>query len=110
MSDIKPIPDFKDEDEEREFWATHDMTDYFDMSKAQRVSFPNLKPSTESISLRLPKGLLSEIRILANERDVPYQSMMKMFLADRVHLELRDKGRAEYKLRQQEKCLDEKTA
>lgn len=89
MKRIKPMPDFKNEDEEREFWATHDSTDYIDWSKAEEVIFPNLKPSTESISLRLPKYLLARIKELANFRDVPYQSLMKIFLAERVEKELK---------------------
>lgn len=85
---LKPIPEFQTEDEEREFWATHDSTDYIDWSKAERVSFPNLKPSTETISLRLPASLLTDIKVLANKSDVPYQSLMKIFLAERVEREL----------------------
>lgn len=88
---FKSIPKFKNEDEEREFWATHDVTDYFDMSKAEPVIFPNLKPTTKSISLRLPEYLLAEIKQLANWRDVPYQSLMKIFLAERVREELKTK-------------------
>ena len=86
---IKPIPKFKNEDEERDFWATHDATDYFDTSKSVELDLSKLKPTTESISLRLPAYLLSRIRELANSRDVPYQSLMKIFLAERVERELR---------------------
>ncbi len=89
MKKLKQIPKFKNEDDERDFWATHDLTDYFDMSKAEEVIFPNLRPTTESISLRLPEWLLARIKELANKRDVPYQSLMKIFLADRVKQELR---------------------
>lgn len=89
MKKLKQIPKFKNEDEERDFWATHDVTGYFDVSKAQRVVFPNLKPSTESISLRLPKHLLARIKEMANFKDVPYQSLMKIFLAERVAQELK---------------------
>ncbi|HZJ13295.1 MAG TPA: BrnA antitoxin family protein, partial [Methyloceanibacter sp.] len=74
---LKPIPHFRSEAEEREFWETHDSTDYVDWSKAERVRFPNLKLSTQSISLRLPLGLLERIKIAANKRDVPYQSLIK---------------------------------
>ena len=81
---LKPIPDFATEAEEREFWETHDSTEYLDWSKAVRVRFPNLKPSSSSISLRLPLPLLEQIRVAANKRDVPYQSLIKMWLADRV--------------------------
>ena len=80
----KPIPRFASEDAERRFWAEHDTTDYFDWSKAARPSFPNLKPSTTSISLRLPLSLLDELKALANEKDVPYQSLMKVYLAERL--------------------------
>ncbi len=87
---LKPIPNFKNEDKEREFWATHDSTEYIDWSKAiKNPVFPNLKPSTQSISLRLPKYLLERIKQLANAKDVPYQSLMKVFLAERVKKELR---------------------
>ena len=80
MNQLKKIPEFKNEDEEREFWATHDSTEYIDWSKAQKAVFPNLKLSTESISLRLPSFLLARIKQLANKKDVPYQSLMKIFL------------------------------
>lgn len=87
MKKLKPIPKFKNEDEERDFWAVHDLTDYFDMNKAEEVVFPNLKPSTKSISIRLPEGLLAHLKSIANFRDVPYQSLIKMFLAERVRQE-----------------------
>lgn len=80
----KTVPKFRNEDEEREFWATADSTEYVDWSKARRAVFPNLKPSTTTISIRLPETLLSELRALANERDVPYQSLLKVYLAERV--------------------------
>ena len=86
---LKPIPRFKNEDEERKFWAKHDSTDYFDLTKAEPVIFPNLKPTTESISLRVPGYLLARIKELANSKDVPYQSLIKIFLSDRVRQELR---------------------
>lgn len=86
---IKPIPKFKNEDEERDFWNTHDTTDYFDISKPVKLDLSNLKPSTETISLRLPQYLLDRIKQLANFRDVPYQSLMKIFLAERVKQELK---------------------
>jgi predicted DNA binding CopG/RHH family protein len=84
---FKKIPAFKSEDEERDFWATHSSTDYVDWSKAQWTIFPNLKLSTETISLRLPQGLLAEIKQLANKHDVPYQSLMKIMLAKQVRQE-----------------------
>lgn len=86
---FKQIPHFKNEDEERKFWSTHDSTEYVDWSKAERVIFPNLRPSTESISLRLPSYLLARIKQLANFKDVPYQSLIKIFLAERVTKELK---------------------
>jgi len=90
-SKIKPIPKFKNEDEERDFWATHDATDYFDMENPIELDLSKLKPTTESISLRLPSYLLGRIKEIANFRDVPYQSLMKIFLAERVEKELRAK-------------------
>lgn len=86
---IKSIPKFKNEDEEHEFWATHDATDYFDISKPIELDLSKLKPSTESISLRLPAYLLARIKELANAKDVPYQSLIKIFLAEKVKQELR---------------------
>lgn len=85
----KPIPTFKNEDDEREFWATHDSTEFVEWSKAKRAVFPNLKPSTKSISLRLPESILVGLKMLANKRDVPYQSLLKVFLAEKVEAELR---------------------
>jgi predicted DNA binding CopG/RHH family protein len=81
---LKKIPRFKTEDEERDFWSTHSITDYFDMSHAVKVSFPNLKLSTETISIRFPKWLLDEIKTEANKRDIPYQSLIKVYLADHL--------------------------
>ena len=89
----KRIPAFKNEDEEREFWATHDSAEFLDWSKAKQAVFPNLKPSTKSISLRLPESVLVGLKMLANKRDVPYQSLLKVFLAEKVEEELRH-GRA----------------
>jgi len=85
---FKAIPHFKNEDEEREFWATADTTEYFDVSKPVEFDFSNLKPSTETISLRLPQYLLDRIKQIANFKDVPYQSLMKIFLAEKVDQEL----------------------
>ena len=85
----KPIPEFKTEDEERDFWAETDSADVLDWKSAQRVIFPNLKPTLRSISLRLPESMLDELRQLANERDVPYQSLIKHFLRDRINQEYR---------------------
>lgn len=88
---IKAIPKFHNEDEERDFWATADTTEYFDTSKPVKFNLSNLKPSTETISLRLPQYLLARIKQIANFRDVPYQSLMKIFLAERVAKELKGK-------------------
>ena len=80
----KPVPKFKSEKEERQFWETHDSTPFVDWSNAGIVRFPNLKPSTQSISLRLPASLLDNIKIEANRRDVPYQSLIKVWLAEKT--------------------------
>ena len=87
--ELKEIPTFKSEDEEREFWATHDSTEYVDWDKAELVVLPKLKPSTKTISLRLPELMLNELRVIANKRDVPYQSLIKMFLKERIDQELK---------------------
>lgn len=81
---LKRVPKFANEAEERAFWESHDTADYFDLSKAQRVTFPNLKLSTTTISLRLPQGTLDRIKVEANKRDVPYQSLIKMWLSEKV--------------------------
>ena len=81
------VPRFRTEDQERAFWAEHDATDYFDWDRAVQPPFPNLKPSTTSISIRLPTSMLDELKSLANKRDVPYQSLMKLYLADRINRE-----------------------
>ena len=80
----KRVPKFKSEDKERDFWAKSDSAEYVDWSRAHRVILPNLKPSLKSISLRLPELMLAELKLLANKRDVPYQSLIKMFLAERL--------------------------
>ncbi len=85
---MKKIPTFKNEDEEREFWAAHDSTYYIDWNKAKKAVFPNLKPSTKTISLRLSESLLEELKFLANKKDVPYQSLMKVFLSEKVQEEI----------------------
>ncbi len=84
MSKVKKLPKFKTEAEEREFWETHDSSEYVDWKNAQPVSMPNLKPSTKTISLRLPESLLDSIKIEANKRDMPYQSLIKVWLSDDV--------------------------
>ena len=84
----KRIPKFETEDQEREFWASHDSTEYVAWDKAKRVKFPNLKPSTSTISIRLPQSMLDDLKMLANKRDVPYQSLLKVYLAERIKEEL----------------------
>jgi len=86
---MKKIPKFSSDAEERNFWAEADSTEYVDWSKAKRVLFSNLKPSLKTISLRLPKLMIEELKLLANKRDVPYQSLIKMFLAERLEKELK---------------------
>lgn len=86
---LKSIPKFETEDEEREFWATQDSTEFVDWSRAKPVTFSHLKPSTRTISLRLPEALIENLKMLANKRDVPYQSLLKIFLAERIEEELR---------------------
>lgn len=84
MSKVKKTPEFKSEAEERAFWESHDSTEYVDWKQAKRAQFPNLKPSTKTISLRLPESLLDRIKIEANKRDMPYQSLIKVWLSDDV--------------------------
>ena len=85
----KALPRFRDEDEERAFWAAQDSTGYIDWSKGGRVALPNLKPSLKTISLRLPESTIAELKMLANKRDVPYQSLLKVFLSERIAYERR---------------------
>ena len=87
MKKDKIIPNFKNEDDEREFWATHSPLDYFDPRKFKRASFPKLKPSVKSISIRLPEAMIAELKTLANKKDVPYQSLAKIYLARQISLE-----------------------
>jgi len=84
----KEIPRFKNEEEETEFWASHDSSEYIDWSQSKSLSLPKLKPTLKTISLRLPETIIEELKFLANKRDVPYQSLLKMFLAERVEQEL----------------------
>jgi predicted DNA binding CopG/RHH family protein len=84
----KIIPKFKSEDKEREYWAKQDSTEVLDWKKAKKVVLPNLKPSVKTISLRLPESMLEELKLLANKRDVPYQSLLKIFLSERIGKEL----------------------
>jgi predicted DNA binding CopG/RHH family protein len=88
MKDLKKIPKFKDEAQEAKFWSEHDATEYVDFSRGRRVIFPDLKPSLKTISIRLPESLIEHLKVLANKRDVPYQSLMKIFLAEKVEEEM----------------------
>lgn len=88
LKELENPMNFETEDAEREFWADHDSTEYIDWSEAHGALFPNLKPTTKSISLRLPLPMLHALRLLANQRDVPYQSLIKMFLQERIAQEL----------------------
>ena len=88
MRRLKKIPKFKSEKDELEFWSTHDSTEYIDYSKAKRVILPNLKLSTKTISIRLPESLIEHLKLLANKRDIPYQSLLKIFLTEKVEEEL----------------------
>lgn len=85
----KRIPDFKSEDDERQFWATADSTEYVDWAAGKRRKLPDLKPSLRTISLRLPVSMIEDLKVLANRRDVPYQSLLKVFLAERLAKERR---------------------
>lgn len=88
---LKSIPKFQNEDEEREFWATHDSTEYMDWSQAERVLLPKLKPAKKTISLRMSETMLNELRLLANKMDVPYQSLIKVYLRERIDQDLNRK-------------------
>ena len=88
---LKSIPKFQNEDEEREFWATHDSTEYMDWGQAERVVLPKLKPAKKTISLRMSETMLNELRLLANKMDVPYQSLIKVYLRERIDQDLNRK-------------------
>lgn len=85
----KKTPKFKSEAEEQKFWSKADSTEYIDWKKAKRMVLPNLKPSLKTISLRLPESMIEELKLLANKRDVPYQSLLKMFLSERIEKEIK---------------------
>jgi predicted DNA binding CopG/RHH family protein len=85
----KRVPEFRSEEEERDFWARHDSTEFVDWAPARRRKFPNLKPTLRTISLRLPVSMIVDLKVLANKRDVPYQSLLKMFVAERLEKERR---------------------
>jgi len=85
---MKKIPKFSSESEERKFWSKSDSTEYIDWDKAKNLVLSNLKPSTKKISLRLPESMIEELKLLANKRDVPYQSLLKIYLSEKIHEEL----------------------
>ncbi len=86
---VRKVPRFRKEDEERDFWASHDSAEFVDWRQAERVKLPNLRPTTRIISIRLPEAMIERLKVLANKRDVPYQSLLKMFVADKIEEELR---------------------
>jgi len=88
INKLKKAPKFKSEEEEFEFWSAHDFTEYINFSKPRRAIFPKLKPSTRTVSIRLPEYLIEDLKMLANKKDVPYQSLMKIYLARMVEKEL----------------------
>ncbi len=92
MKQLKKLPKFKNEKEEVDFWATHDSTEYINYSKAKKAIFPNLKPTIRTISIRLPESMIEHLKVLANKRDIPYQSLMKMFLIERIEKEFKRAG------------------
>lgn len=89
MKKIKNIPQFKNEDEERKFWATHNTSDYFDVKRPVKLGLSNLKRSTKPVTVRLPEDLIKKLKILANKKDVPYQSLLKLYLDEKVKEEMR---------------------
>ena len=92
---IKQIPTFSSEEEEREFWSNHDVTDFIDFSEAKQSLMPNLRPTLKTVSIRLPESLLESIRVLAHKRDVPYQSLIKLLLAEVVSGSYTHRGNSE---------------
>lgn len=86
--DLKKIPRFRSERQERAFWEKNDSTEYIDWKKGERANFPNLKPSLKSISIRLPESMIEQLKVIANKKDVPYQSLVKLYLSEKVREEL----------------------
>lgn len=84
MKKLKKIPKFRSESEERIFWQKNDTSGFIDWKKAEKISFPNLKPSVRSISLRLPESMLNDLKVIANKKDIPYQSLMKIFISEKI--------------------------
>lgn len=94
MKKFKKIPPFKNEEAERRFWAKNDTTDYVDLTHGKRMRFPNLRPTLRTISIRLPEYLIQDLKMLANAKDIPYQSLLKVFLTERLQKEWRDRRAA----------------
>jgi predicted DNA binding CopG/RHH family protein len=94
MRTLKKMPRINNEDQERVFWSRNDSTEYLDYSKASKAFFPNLKPSTKTISVRLPEGLLVRLKLAANKRDIPYQSLLKIYLSEMLERESANTNRA----------------
>jgi predicted DNA binding CopG/RHH family protein len=86
---MRKIPKFRNEDQERDFWASHDSSEFVEWRQVKRVKLPNLRPTTRTISIRLPESMIERLKVLANKRDIPYQSLLKMFVADKIEEELR---------------------
>jgi predicted DNA binding CopG/RHH family protein len=86
--EFKTIPQFKSEAEEQEFWSKQDSSEYLDWSRAENATFPSLKPSLKSISIRLPESMIEQLKVLANKKDIPYQSLVKVYLSEKIHEEL----------------------
>ena len=86
---LKDVPRFHSEKEEREFWERNDSSEFIDWEKGKRVSFPDLKPSLKSISIRLPESMIEQLKVIANKKDVPYQSLVKLYLSEKVQEELK---------------------
>lgn len=89
MKNLEPMPEFKSEEQEKKFWQTHDTTEYFTVDQPIKVNLTNLKPSSKSITLRIPLTMYDDLKTLANKQDVPYQSMVKMMLSDKISEQLR---------------------
>lgn len=89
---MRKVPRSKSEDRERDFWASHDSAEFIDRRQAKRVKLPNLRPTTRTISIRLPESVIVRLKVLANKRDIPYQSLLKMFVADKLEEELHSSG------------------
>ena len=88
MKPLKKIPKFRNEKEEKDFWRKNDATEYLDFTRSDKLEMPNLKPSTKSISIRLPESLLQRLKVIANKKDIPYQSLIKVYLAEKIRDDL----------------------